>query len=462
MSLRTQLVAMIALVLLATLWLGALLVHWHAVDKVSTEMSAALSVGGRIARNAVGVADVPIADPRRTLGLVVTHFDGDRHLKAHLVEPSGRIVQSSRPAADLTPAPRWIERWLEEPPRRIDVALPDVFDAHGKLMLETYDRNEIAEVWDDLMLYAKLLAVYSASGLGVTLLVLALAMRPLEALSRAIARIGAGDFSTQLEETGPRELADLARGFNTMTRRLAGAESRNMRLVDSLSRVQEEERAELARNLHDEVGPLLFSIDVDATAIRLAADEGDRDSGIAGKATSIQEATLALKRNVRGIIEQLRPASAEDIDWPRSVHDTVAFWRQRFPGVTLETRLDHVEVPADVAVALKYVVGEAIGNALKHARPRRISVDFAAVGDRLAAVVRDDGGGRTGAGPGAGGAGYGIVGMRERTERAGGRFTITDVDDPKGVEIRAEFPRTAETGDATVAETETETEETGA
>lgn len=442
MSLRTQLVATIALVLVATIWLGMLLVHWHAVDKVATEMTASLGVGTRIARNAVGVAELPISDPRRKLELLVSHFDGDRHIKAHVVDTAGGILRSSTPATDPVPAPQWLEHWLAEPPRRVEVALPDIFATHGKLVLETYSKNEIAEVWDDLKVYAKLLAVYGVSGLGVTLLVLTLAMRPLTALNAAISKIGRGDFSTRLDESGPRELASLAHGFNTMTRRLSGAEHRNRELVNHLSRVQEEERAELARNLHDEVSPLLFSVDVDATSIQLAAASGHMD-GIAEKARSIQDAAQAMKRNVRGIIEQLRPESADGIDWHSSVQDVVAFWQQRFPTVRFRTRIDDLDAPAVTALALKYVVGEAIGNALKHARPLEIAVTIAAEEGGIAAAIRDDGGGFRPEGDvpsGGSTGGHGIVGMRERVERAGGRFAITALGDPPGVEVRAEFP----------------------
>ena len=69
-------------------------------------------------------------------------------------------------------------------------------------------------------------------------------------------------------------LARLAKGFNTMVERLDAAQARNLRLNEQLMTLQEEERTELARDLHDEVGPFLFAVHLDAASIEQAAASG--------------------------------------------------------------------------------------------------------------------------------------------------------------------------------------------
>lgn len=435
MSLRLQLIATIALVLLATLGLGAMLVHWHAVKKVETEMAASLAVGARIARNAVEDAD-ELSNHRRRLELMIADFNGDRHVKAYLRAADGSVRLASQPSVDAEPAPAWLVRWLDQPARSTTVALPSVFDQFGTLVLEADGRNEIAEVWDDLQLYARLLAVYSIAGLGVTLLVLAHAMRPLRDLNIAVARIGAGDFTASLPEAGPSELVRLASGFNAMTRRLAQAESRNIQLVDQLSRVQEEERIELSRNLHDEVSPLLFSVDVDAMSIKSLA-AGGRVDGVAERAAAIQSAVQSMKSNVRAIIEQLRPVDMAPEDWRAAIGEMLEFWQLRFRDVSFQMELGDIVCPPAIGVAVRYLTNEGIGNALKHGSPKHIAVTIVARGGAVEASVRDDGGGVR---PGRGRAGYGLVGMRERVVRAGGVFEFIEIGEPRGVEVRGTFP----------------------
>lgn len=434
MSLRLQLVVTIALVLLATLGLGALLVHWHAVEKVETEMTAAIAFGARIARNAVDDAD-EFVNPKRRLELLVADFDGDRHLRATVLDSHGAVIVSSKPAGTVGAAPEWLTRWLWQLPKKVQVDLPAAFDGHGRLFLQTDPRNEIVEVWEDLLLYLKLLAVYSAAALGVTLYVLARALHPLRDLNAAFSRIGAGDYGSRMPAQGPLELAELSQGFNAMAARLASIESRNNQLVDQLSRVQDEERAELSRNLHDEVGPLLFSVDVDATTIRHLAAEG-RIEAIRDKAASIQSAVSSMKTNVRSIIEQLRPLD-DDIDWRAEIRERIDFWRERFPDVAFHHDIAEFACPAATGLVLRYITGECVGNALKHAAPRRIDLEIAVQEGAAVATVTDDGGGLR---DGRAGPGFGVVGMRERVERAGGTFEMRPRDGAAGLVVRARLP----------------------
>ena len=93
------------------------------------------------------------------------------------------------------------------------------------------------------------------------------ALRPLENLSSAFEQIGKGDYHGRLPERGPPELTRLASGFNLMTQRLATIAAQNRRLNERLLTLQAEERADLARDLHDEIGPLLFAVDMTAATI---------------------------------------------------------------------------------------------------------------------------------------------------------------------------------------------------
>ncbi|MEQ1712159.1 MAG: histidine kinase, partial [Hyphomicrobium sp.] len=223
--------------------------------------------------------------------------------------------------------------------------------------------------------------------------------------------------------------------------RLAQAEIRNTQLVDQLSRVQEEERVELSRNLHDEVSPLLFSVDVDATAIKQLAATGVVE-GVSDKAKAIQSAVQAMKGNVRAIIEQLRPVEMDPDEmgpdgWRAAIGEMLEFWQLRFPDVSFRMELSDIACPPPIGVVVRYLTNEGIGNALKHGTPKRIAVTIVQRAGAIEAMVRDDGGGIR---PGGGRSGYGVVGMRERVVRAGGKFELREVVEPPGVEVRALFP----------------------
>jgi two-component system, NarL family, sensor histidine kinase UhpB len=87
-SLRTQLVVSIALVLLICLAIDGVFAYWHAVNKVDTEIRAALAVGARTVQDAVADRQTERL-PREPLESLVTDFNGDRHLRASLVDKTG-------------------------------------------------------------------------------------------------------------------------------------------------------------------------------------------------------------------------------------------------------------------------------------------------------------------------------------------------------------------------------------
>ena len=101
---------------------------------------------------------------------------------------------------------------------------------------------------------------------------------PLENLSAAFEHIGKGNYHGLVPAQGPPELTRLANGFNVMTQRLATVAAQNHRLNERLLTLQAEERADLARDLHDEIGPLLFAVDMTAATIeRLAGSDREAD-----------------------------------------------------------------------------------------------------------------------------------------------------------------------------------------
>ena len=78
--------------------------------------------------------------------------------------------------------------------------------------------------------------------------------------------------------------------------------------------MQDEERADLARDLHDEIGPLLFAADVDAVAIEQLAQNGVHEQ-IPERVGIIREAISRMQRHVRDILGRLRPAVCSTSGW---------------------------------------------------------------------------------------------------------------------------------------------------
>jgi two-component system sensor histidine kinase UhpB len=417
LSLRARLIAWIGLVLAISLGVGAAVALHHAAHLVRTELNAALAVAGRTVQDDMEeLATDP--DPAQTLRRRVASFDGDRHVVATLLSENGGVLARSAPRPPPAGVPFWFRDLLAPPLSPLRIGTPD-----GTITLAAEPGNELAERWSELGDSLRLIGLFCLLAAGGVLWTTERAVRPLRRLADAFQRIEAGDYTARFETTGPPEVGHLLREFNHMAERLAATEAHNRRLHLQLLKLQEEERAELARDLHDEIGPFLFAVNMHAATIGEFAARG-RAAEIAGQVRAIHDAVGHMQRHVKALLGQLRPAPPAAFGLRPAVEGLVAFWRRRHGDIAFATDITLADEALDETVkeTVYRVVQEGLTNAVRHGRPRRIEV---AIGRDAAGAVRvrvaDDGSG--GATP-AGDVGFGLAGMRERIAALGGTLAI--------------------------------------
>lgn len=444
MSLRVRLITSIIIVLLISLGVGGAAAGWHAVRSVRTEMQAALAVGVQTLHNGLdGLQEVH--GPQDELDQFIHTFDGDRHLRAVLRDKAGRLIVASTLPAIAPNVPAWFIALLSPSlaPLRVDVDI-------GFITMEPDPRNEIGEVWTQLQ--DQLVAVGLCCGLSIVLvsLVVGRALRPLDRFSDALTSLGSGEYAVRVDQTGPPELARLAHGFNAMAERLDATQTRNLRLNEQLQTLQEEERTDLARDLHDEVGPFLFAVNLDAASIEQSAAAGRIDE-VMERAHAIRDAVGHMQRHVRAMLHRLRPTSPIDAGLTPALGGLIAFWRTRKPGIDfiLDISVDEDQIGDPTLAAIYRLVQEGLSNAVRHGRPEqiRIAVELrkvsqtpgdAGIPDDEAIIVRiaDDGIGlATSDAPG-----LGFKGMRERVEGLNGTLHVGPAQNGKGFVVTARLP----------------------
>jgi two-component system, NarL family, sensor histidine kinase UhpB len=439
MSLRVRLIVSILAVLLLSLAVGGLTAGWTATQSVRVEMQAALAVGERTIRSEIAgglSSDRALAD----LASLVHLFDGNRHLRVSLVDAAGRTLAASAPLVPAKAAPGWLVGLLAPSLPPVTLALAPGPQGGG-VVLSADPRNEVAEVWSQARDAVAVLTLFCAVSTALVVLVVRRALRPLEELSMALASVGAGAFAMRLRPAGAPELTRLTEGFNAMVERLGRAEQQNRRLHEQFVTIQEEERAELARDLHDEVGPFLFCASVDAAAIEQAALAGRHDE-IPASAAGIRKAVDHMQRQVRSMLGRLRPANPVELGLAPALRNLVAFWQARRSGIAfgLTVAVGEDELDDGAKEVVYRVVQEGLTNAVRHGQPSRIEVSVSRKGDgSVVARVSDDGVGLAGTGA----PGFGLTGLRDRVLARGGTFEIVGGSDGRGLTITARLPRAA-------------------
>ena len=419
MSLRSRVSALVGLVLLVSLAIYMAFAWNTARSDLAAELDAARGGGVQTVRSAF--EDLPRSDhPARDLEQLVATFDGNRHLRATVLDRFGTVRLASAAALPRNPAPHWFASSLHPDREPVIIAVP--VSEGGVMSLRPEPANDTAALWAATSSAVSLFAVAAIAALALIYWVIGRALTPLSDLSHGLAAIGAGEHREQVHEAGPPELLSLQRGFNDMARRLAETDARNRALEAQMLTIQDEERAEIARDLHDEIGPHLFAVSLDAEMIGRSVGEGQTQL-VAEQVRSIQGAVSFMQRQVRELIARLRPTRAAELGLEAALRDLVTSWQARQPSVRFDTALDAADalVPEPLRDVIYRVVQEGVANALRHAETTALSVAVVRNGGGIVVKVANSGRVRQIAGDHPG---LGLVSMRERVHAAGGVLRI--------------------------------------
>lgn len=208
------------------------------------------------------------------------------------------------------------------------------------LRLSTDARNEIGEAWTQFRDGAAILGLFSLLVLGLLHLAMARIGRPLRKLNSGFESVGGGDYTARVAPQGPREISALADAFNRMVARLDVLEAANRRLTAQMLAIQEEERADLARDLHDEMGPLLFAMRLDAEAMQAEARKS-RHAAMAERAQALGESVSHIQSHVRDILKQLRPDGLAETGLAVAIGNLDTFWRVMAASRCISTLAGH-------------------------------------------------------------------------------------------------------------------------
>jgi two-component system sensor histidine kinase UhpB len=411
---------LVALMLLVSVSLYVGISWSSARADLVAELGAARTGGAQTVRSAF--EDLPRSDhQQRDLRQLVATFNGNRHLTAAVLDRSGRVRMTSSAEMPGEAAPDWFAASVRPDLKPVFVSVPD--RSGDVLRLTPEPASDVAALWSATVTAAGVFAVAAALGLALIYWVIGRALAPLVDLSHALDAIGASGYRERVREQGPPELHSLQRGFNAMAERLTEIDERNRALEAQLLTIQDEERAEIARDLHDEIGPHLFAVALDAKMIGQCLKEGKPDL-VREQLRSIQSAVSYMQRQVRDLIARLRPTRAAELGLEAAIGDLVSFWHKRQPDVEFVAELAGADayVPERLRDAIYRIIQESVANALRHAETRQLSIAIAQASDAIAVTVTNRGPSKAAAAPQV--PGLGLVSMRERVHEAGGSLHI--------------------------------------
>jgi PAS domain S-box-containing protein len=213
-------------------------------------------------------------------------------------------------------------------------------------------------------------------------------------------------------------------------------------LSERLRTVREEERARIAREMHDEVGQALTALQMDVAWLekKLPFSASLSRVKLLAKLRSMAELIDATTASVQRIATDLRPGVLDELGLPAAIEWYVReFERRAGIACRIRSNLDGAALDPERATAVFRILQEALTNVARHAGATEVEVNLSADDERLVLEIKDNGRGvsedRI-----AEGRSLGLLGMRERALSLGGDVSIRG-DPSHGTRVILTLPR---------------------
>ena len=417
LSLRTRVFLPLGAMLVAALVLGGISLHIFATPQLIEENEPAARAAKQVA-DALNNALRSSSDPQGTLDAFGQTLGTSEAIQ---FRPAGTDL-SVPPVIDVrTPfgkVPGWFVHLLAVP--EIGASFPVMIGGShaGDIVFSPDLSVDIFEKWIEFLAIA-------VSGVGLILLTGVIAyftagaaLRPLQDLGQGLTRMREGNYDELIPASGPPEIRKSCEEANELARTLGELSHDNRNLLRKVVSLQDDERRDLARELHDELGPLLFGIRANAVALLEATPAGKE--GFGPSVEGVLQSVEALQQANRRILDRLRPLYIQELGLERSVETLLRNARAQAPDMSLTSSIDPRLAAVDgiLSQTIYRVIQEGVTNVLRHAKASSMNVEAAIAGDQLVIEISDDGIGFSADRV----FGRGLTGMHERVRALSGSF----------------------------------------
>jgi two-component system sensor histidine kinase UhpB len=371
-------------------------------------------------------------DPGARLKVLLEGLKDLRHIRIYRAgDPEAAREAQHRAEGE---APTWLSD-MAEPSPRVEIPVRVNGQDFGNLVIAPRADHEAAEIWESI----ETMTVVGGGLAIATVLLMSLLvghlLKPIRTVGDALMTLDSGRYDVQVPEAGPPEIADICRKLNRLAATLESTISENRRLAERIIGVQDEERKDLARELHDELGPYLFAIRAAVTALKTELKRGGNDlTKLLNTCDQLVERVEMIQRVNRRVLQKLRPMGLEEFGLKAKLKSLVALLQENHLEATINLDVAEDLPPCDQTsnLTIYRVVQEAVTNAFKHANASIIDIGVARAGKEtvqshlprevIRVSVSDDGRGL----PDAVKPSYGIAGMSERVQATGGEIRLTN------------------------------------
>ena len=384
--------------------------------------------------------------------IALSQSDEFRHIKITFKDAKGQVIAQSNPDKNITIAGNLLgslieffhqpsidelisASWLiKGPDRTITVYIsPDTVS----------EQNEAAAALfgSFLMLISLTAALY----VGVKL-TLQSALNPLKEALNQLEDLAKNKYDGVLKESNISEVKAVNDAINALSQSLMQLEDSRQMLSAKLISSQEDERARISRDLHDELGQKIAVIRYNTSYLQKTLNATNADNATQA-INDISAATKDIDQELKKILRELRPQehllNIDNNSLKNLLLNLIKGW-QSTTGNQCQfnylIELGNIDFAQNIALTIFRITQESLTNIAKHANARNVSIDIRADNAYIHWSVVDNGTGIPNWNQSTQQRGNGLAGLQERLWSIGGELTITPQVTNGGFGLSARIP----------------------
>jgi two-component system sensor histidine kinase UhpB len=415
MSLKLRLILIVNFLLFVAIFIGFFSVVFTSKNAVRSEIESSLKLAEFSIKTGIQKNPDLYLFQDNLLGL--KDLDQIRHLSIQLLDIDGSVIDENKNLNSKVHIPVWFQNTLDiysKDLEILDFPLMQYGDQIGAVKVIPNPIYEYDEIWQQFKNGLIIAMVFFVFVNFSIFFLFGKIISPINLLIDGFKNLEQGKYKNNKENFGISELDILRVKLNQLTVKLKKNDKRIHELNQKLISIQEQEKKEISRDLHDEIGQSLAAIQVQAAAIKTSRKANTQ-------ADLIISTTKDLMHQTRNLIKRLSLSIIDDLGIEDALIDLIKNWSRRTPCKNINVNVDLSDskiFKSQLNDTVYRLTQEALTNMSKHSRPKEVVISVQRNENVIHLSFMNNGilkkTKKTG--------GIGILGMQERVKNLSGSF----------------------------------------
>lgn len=362
---------------------------------------------------------------RESYGLGISELSEIRHLRIQFFNNQDILLEETLNTFDeIKSPPYWFVFLIEKMSEEIyfsKINIDQRGEMTGYILIKPEPIYEYAEIWQQIKVGLWIIGTFLFLINIVVLILFSHMIKPINKIIEGFEKLEAGNYKSKIKKSNILELDIIGKKFNSMINNLRQSNDKIHKLSQNLINVQEQEKSELARDLHDELGQSLTALQAEAASIKKSTKKSSRDDAI----VNVIKLSKNMMLSTREIIKKLNLGLIEDLGLESALIELFENWKRRFKGVKFEYKIDDKalkKITKQETAHLYRIFQEALTNIAKHSEPKNINISIKCLDEKgkVRILIRNDGIKADFSNK----EGLGLIGISERVDQINGSLEI--------------------------------------